>query len=120
MQISQAELDVMNVLWATPSLGAQEVFEALENQKDWNIRTVKTLLSRLVEKGAIATTPEGRRFLYRPVLKQKDYRAQVTTQFIDKVFSGKAAPLVAQLADAGDLTQEDINDLEKLLGELKK
>ncbi|MEE9329674.1 MAG: BlaI/MecI/CopY family transcriptional regulator [Parvularculaceae bacterium] len=118
MQIAQAELEVMNILWETPTIGAQEVYEALGDENNWNIRTVKTLLARLVEKGALKTTPEGRRYLYAPLISQKKYQRTATSQFIDKVFSGRAAPLVAHLADAGDLTEEDIEDLEKLLEKL--
>lgn len=119
MQISQAELEVMNILWESPNLGAAEIHTALSDQKDWNIRTVKTLIARLVEKGALATSPQGRRFLYAPLISQEAYRASATRQFVDRVFSGRAAPLVAHLADADGLSAKDIEELEQLLGELK-
>ena len=119
MKISGAELEVMNVLWRRPGLGAADVFEALEDHKDWNIRTVKTLLARLVEKGALETTQDGRRYLYSPLVEQRDYKAHAARQFIDRVFSGRAAPLVAHLAESEGLTDEDIAELEALLGTLK-
>jgi len=120
MQISQAELEVMKVLWASPGIGASDVYDALESHKDWNIRTVKTLLSRLVEKGALKTKADGRRFLYTPKISESDYKSGAATRFVDRVFGGRAAPLVAHLADTKGLTPEDIEELEKLLGELKK
>ena len=119
MKISGAELEVMNVLWRRPGLGASDVFEALENRKDWNIRTVKTLLARLVEKGALATEQQGRRYLYSPIVAQREYKAHAARQFVDRVFSGRAAPLVAHLAESEGLTDEDIAELEELLGSLK-
>ena len=119
MKISGAELEVMNVLWRQPGLGASDVFEALEDHKDWNIRTVKTLLARLVEKGALATEQQGRRYLYSPLVEQKDYKARAARQFVDRVFSGRAAPLVAHLAEKEGLSAEDIAELEELLGSLK-
>ena len=119
MKISGAELEVMNVLWRKPGLGAADVYEALESRKDWNIRTVKTLLARLVEKGALATEQQGRRYLYTPVVAQRDYKARAARQFVDRVFSGRAAPLVAHLAESEGLTDDDIAELEKLLGSLK-
>ena len=119
MQITQAELNVMNVLWRVPGSGATEVHHALADEQNWNIRTVKTLLARLVEKGALKTVSQGRRYLYSPTISQSDYQASATTQFVDRMFSGRAAPLVAHLADSRGLTKEDIEDLEKLLGELK-
>jgi len=64
LKISQSELEVMNVLWREFPLGSAEVVKRLETKKDWSSRTIKTLLSRLVDKGALTTEPEGRRFLY--------------------------------------------------------
>jgi BlaI family transcriptional regulator, penicillinase repressor len=120
VQVSPAELEIMKVLWRAPGIGASEVFEALSGQKDWNIRTVKTLISRLVDKGALSTEQEGRRFLYSPLIKESDYQKKAARQIVDQVFNGRAAPLVAHLAEAGDLSAEDIAELEALLGKLKK
>ncbi|MGA1343563.1 MAG: BlaI/MecI/CopY family transcriptional regulator [Hyphomonas sp.] len=119
-RISASELEVMDVLWAKPGLAASDVHEALGEGRDWNVRTVKTFLARLVEKGVLRTLEDGRRYLYYPVLDEAAYKAEAATQFIDRVFSGRAAPLVAHLADSRGLTREDIAELEKLLGELKK
>ena len=66
MKISDAELDVMSVLWARPGLAASDVHDALGTEKDWTSRTVKTLLARLVEKGALSTEEDVRRYLYYP------------------------------------------------------
>nr|WP_321359400.1 BlaI/MecI/CopY family transcriptional regulator [uncultured Hyphomonas sp.] len=120
MKISAAELDVMSVLWQTPGLAASDVHEALGKEKDWTSRTVKTLLARLVEKAALRTEEDGRRYLYYPIVDEDAYKAKAAGQFVDRVFSGRAAPLVAHLADTRGLTPEDIEELERLLGELKK
>jgi len=120
MQISASELEVMDVLWARPGLAASDVHDALGDGRDWNVRTVKTFLSRLVEKGALRTVEDGRRYIYFPQIDETEYRAQAASHFIDRVFSGRAAPMVAHLADSRGLTLEDIAALEKLLGELKK
>ena len=120
MQIAPAELEIMNVLWEQPGLGASEIAEVLASDKSWNIRTIKTMLGRLVEKGALETEAEGRRYLYRPLVKRVDYRRKEARQFVDRMFGGRAAPLVAHLADGKGLSEEDIAELEALLGELKK
>ncbi|KCZ92889.1 BlaI/MecI/CopY family transcriptional regulator [Hyphomonas johnsonii] len=120
MKISAAELDVMGVLWERPGIAASDVHDALGAEKDWTSRTVKTLLARLVEKGAVVTTEDGRRYLYFPAIDEDSYKAKAAGQFIDRVFSGRAAPLVAHLADSRGLTKQDIAELEKLLGDLKK
>lgn len=119
VNISKAELEIMKVLWRQDGAGATEVHEALERDHDWNIRTVKTMLSRLVEKGALNTSPDGRRFRYHPMISETDFKQAETRQFVDRIFAGRAAPLVAHLADARGLTDQDIQDLEALLGKLK-
>jgi len=120
MRISQSELDVMSVLWVQNPLAASDVADALESSKDWNIRTVKTLLSRLVEKGALATQQEGRRYLYSPLLTKDQYATSAARKLSDRLFGGRAAPLVAHLAKGDGLSPADIADLEAILKELKK
>ena len=120
VKISRAELELMQVLWRQDAQTAAEVHGAVATHKDWTSRTVKTLLSRLVEKGALRTEAEGRRFRYFTAVSETDYKTTAAGQFVDRIFSGRAAPLVAHLADSRGLTDEDIADLEKLLEELKK
>lgn len=119
MQITDAELQIMRVLWNRSPLGAAEIIELLGAQSAWSPRTVKTLLARLVEKGALSTEPEGRRFLYTPQIAQKAWQASTTTNFVNRVFGGRAAPLVAHLADMKNLSADDLADLEALIQELK-
>lgn len=120
LKISRAELEVMKVLWREDAQTAADIHTAVAAHKDWTSRTVKTLLSRLVEKGALNTKSEGRRFRYFTAISETDYKTTAAGQFVDRIFSGRAAPLVAHLADSRGLTDEDIADLEKLLEELKK
>lgn len=120
LQITPAELDIMKVLWRSPGLGASEVADALKTSRDWNIRTIKTMLARLVEKGALETQQDGRRFLYSPLVEKGTYQKKAAGQLVDRLFGGRAAPLIAQLADARGLTDADIEELEALLGRLKK
>ncbi len=120
LQITPAELEIMKVLWRKPGLGASEIADALDGSQDWNIRTIKTLLSRLVDKGALTTTQEGRRYLYSPAVEKGTYQKKAASQLVDRLFGGRAAPLIAQLADARGLSEDDIEELEALLGRLKQ
>ena len=120
LKISQSELDVMNVLWGEAPLGASEVVTRLETKKDWSARTIKTLLSRLVDKGALTTEPEGRRFLYTPAISRDSYAGPATRNFAARLFGGRAAPFVAHLAEGGGLSDSDIAEIEALLKKLKK
>ena len=118
-KISQAELSVMEVLWENSPQPASDIAVRLASAKKWNIKTIKTLLSRLVEKQALATTKDGRRYLYAPLISRNDYAAKATKRLSDRLFGGRAAPLVAHLAEGRGLSDEDIADLEALLAELK-
>ena len=118
-KISQAELSVMEVLWADSPLPASDIAQALAAQKNWKIKTIKTLLSRLVEKQALTTTQDGRRYLYAPLISRETYSATAARLLSDRLFGGRAAPLVAHLAQGQGLTDEDITELEAILAELK-
>ena len=118
-KISSAELTIMETLWDDNPLAASDVADRLPPDTGWSIRTVKTLLSRLVDKGALATEPDGRRFLYSPLVSRKDYASKQARTLSNRLFGGRAAPLVAHLAESGGLTDEDIADLEAIIQELK-
>jgi len=117
--ISQAELDVMDVLWGESPLAASDVAARL-SEKNWNIRTVKTLLSRLVEKKVVDTAQDGRRYLYSPLISQQDHARGAVRKLSDRLFGGRAAPLVAHLANGEGLSKQDIAELEALIEELKR
>lgn len=119
-RISEAEHHVMEVLWDEHPLTAQEVADRAGEARDWNIRTVKTLLSRLLTKGAIGHEEDGRRYLYRPLIERGDYVAGESRRLVDRLFGGRVTPLVAHLAAQDALTPEDIAEIEALLRELKQ
>lgn len=119
-RISEAEHAVMEVLWEKSPLAASDVCDRVCAARGWTMPTVKTLLSRLVAKGAVATEPEGRRFLYRPLLERANYVGGESRRLVDRLFGGRAAPLIAHLAETEALTDEDIAEIERLLQELRK
>lgn len=119
-RISEAEHAVMEALWETSPLAASDVCDKVCAARGWTMPTVKTLLSRLVAKGAVATEPEGRRFLYRPLLERANYVGGESRRLVDRLFGGRAAPLIAHLAETEALTDDDIAEIERLLQELRK
>jgi BlaI family penicillinase repressor len=119
-RISEAEHTVMEALWAKAPMSATEVAEEIGDERDWSLATVKTLLSRLVAKHVVATEPEGRKFLYRPLLARDAYVGGESKRLVERLFNGRAAPLFAQLAEAEVLSDEDIAEIEALLKELKQ
>ncbi|MEJ6595955.1 BlaI/MecI/CopY family transcriptional regulator [Parasphingorhabdus sp.] len=119
-RISDAEHAVMEVLWKRAPMTATEVAEQVVEQKGWSLQTVKTLLSRLAAKAVVATERDGRRFLYSPLVERDTYLTGVSRNFVDRLFGGKVMPLVAHLAEADELSAEDIREIEELLRELIK
>jgi len=118
-RISGAEYEIMEVLWREAPLTAAEVADRAPAERSWNIRTVKTMLARLLAKGVLAHEEEGRRYLYRPALARADYVAQESGRLLDRMFGGKVTPLVAQLAARDRLSDADIAEIEALLKALK-
>jgi predicted transcriptional regulator len=118
-RISDAELDMMEVLWAADqSLTSGEVAERLE-ERGWSLATIKTMLSRLAAKGAISHREDGRRFLYSPAIEREAYVGSESRKFVDRLFGGRLSPLVARLAEEDALDEDDIAEIEALLKELK-
>ena len=118
MQISEAESVVMDVLWRRHPLGAEDVVLALADRRDWQEATIKTLLNRLLNKGAISAAKEGRRYLYSPLLRREDWVLGESRGLLDRLFDGRVAPLVAHFSEQRKLSRKDIAELRKLLEEL--
>lgn len=118
-RISDAEHAVMEVLWRQAPSTAAEVSEALEEDRDWSLQTVKTLLARLVGKKVVAHEADGRRYLYRPLVARDAYVAHESQRLVDRLFGGRVTPLVAHLAETQQLSDQDIAEIEALLKALK-
>ncbi len=118
-RISDAEHAVMEVLWGDAPLAAQDVADRLVDSQSWTLPTVKTLLSRLVTKGAISAEAEGRKFLYSPAIGRDTYISGESRRMVDRLFGGKLSPLVAQFAQAESLSDDDIAEIENLLKALR-
>ena len=120
MRISDAELDVMEVLWASDApLTATDVAERIGAEREWSLATIKTMLSRLTAKGAIRFREEGRRYLYSAAIARDSYVGKESRRFVDQLFGGRLSPLVARLAQEDALDEEDIAAIEAILKELK-
>lgn len=118
MPVSAAEAQVMQVLWERSPRSADEVVAALAASTDWAEPTVKTLLNRLLNKGAIQATRDGRRYLYSPVLAREAWVAQQSEGLLQRLFDGRVAPLVAHFSERGRLSEADVAELRKLLEEI--
>ncbi len=113
--ISEAEWQVMTVLWDHNPATAGEIVGVLHGRVDWKPTTVKTLLGRLVKKGAVAFSQRGREYVYRPQLEREECIRAASSSFLGRLFGGSLVPMVAQLVDTGALSSKDIRDLRQVL-----
>lgn len=118
-RITEAEYAVMEALWDRPRQTAAEVCADVCAARGWSLATVKTLLSRLVQKGAAAAEPDGRRFLYSPLIAREAYVGGESRRLVDRLFGGSAVSLVAHLAESEALSDADLAEIEALLKELR-
>lgn len=118
MRVSSAEGIVMEALWRKQPLSAEDVVADVAADQAWTDATVKTLLNRLLSKGAIAAEKDGRRYLYRPLLKREDYVAEESTSLIDRLFDGRVSSLVTHFSEREKLSADDIAELKRLIAEL--
>lgn len=116
--ISPAESQVMAVLWDGNPRAADDVVAALGDQQQWQEATVKTLLNRLLKKGAVRAEKDGRRFLYSPVLTREEWITGESTGMLDRLFGGRVAPLVAHFGRHRKLSKNDLAELKQLIKEL--
>ncbi|GAB3342120.1 BlaI/MecI/CopY family transcriptional regulator [Marilutibacter aestuarii] len=118
MKISEAESIVMELLWRSAPMAAEGVVEALGDRQQWQEPTIKTLLNRLLKKGAITAEKDGRRYLYSPVLRREDWVQEESEGMLARLFEGRVAPLVAHFSQQRKLSAKDVRELRALLEEI--
>lgn len=118
MNISAAESVVMEVLWRKHPQSAEDIVTALQGKQTWEAPTVRTLLNRLLKKGAITAAKEGRYYLYRPLIERDEYLFTESSGMIDRLFAGRVAPLVAQFSGHRKLSKKDLDELKHLIEEM--
>ena len=113
-KISDAELEVMKLLWqAGDALPVTEIRERLQRTKGWEATTVKTLVSRLVSKGAVRQEKRNV-YYYSPLITEREYNAWATDSLIRRLYNGSARQLVAALVRSEGLTQSDVEELRQM------
>ncbi|HWM66067.1 MAG TPA: BlaI/MecI/CopY family transcriptional regulator [Steroidobacteraceae bacterium] len=116
--ITDAESVVMEVLWRRSPVPTEAVVAALEGEQHWQEATIKTLLNRLLKKGAIRAAKEGRRFMYTPAISRDEWLLSESKGLLDRLFAGRVAPLAAHFSRHGKLTKRDVADLKRLIAQI--
>ena len=121
-KISEAEWQVMKVLWDKSPLTANDIVEKLANEIDWNPRTIKTLLNRLMNKNALGVQQEGRVYYYYPLVSREECARYERENLLQRVYSGALQPLLAAFLQDQKLSKQEIDELKQILenkGKLK-
>ena len=118
--ISEAESRVMEVLWQQAPLSSEQIVAAVQSNSDWHEKTIRTLLNRLLGKGAVEASRDGRRYLYAPLLSRAQWQSQESRSLLDRVFGGRVAPLLAHFSQHEKLSAKDLAELRKLIDTIEQ
>jgi len=120
IRITEAEWEVMAVVWERTPVAASTVFEDLLTRKQWSLATVRTLLRRLVNKGALQQEVDGKRYIYTPLITQTECARQESESFLDRVLGRAPSEAILHMVKRADLSKEDIQELRRILNQKEK
>jgi BlaI family penicillinase repressor len=115
LKISGAEWDVMEIVWERNEATAAEVIARLAHVKEWNHRTVRTLLARLVDKRALRAEAVGNRYVYTAAITRRQCVRRESRSFLNKVFGGDTGSLLAHFVRDPHVNRDDLAQLRQLL-----
>ncbi|EKN71603.1 penicillinase repressor [Neobacillus bataviensis LMG 21833] len=114
-QISEAEYEVMKVIWNFEPISTPEVVEKLSSKSDWKPNTIHTMLARLVKKKALHVRKDGRVFTYTSLVEKHEYVEQKSKSFLQQFFGGTLNSMILNFIENDKLSNEDISELKKIL-----
>ena len=120
VRITEAEWEVMAVVWDRTPVAASTVVEVLQHRKQWTLATVRTLLRRLVNKGALQQQAEGRRYIYTALISMEECVRQESESFLDRVLGRAPSEAILHLVKRADLSKDDIQELRRILRQKEK
>lgn len=119
-QISEAEFEVMKVIWDNFPVSTNLIVEILASSQNWSPKTIHTMLIRLEKKGAVCHKKEGRIFVYSPIVQKEDYINKESTNFLNRFFNGTFNQMVVSFLEQNKLSEDDIRELRDILNHEKK
>ena len=114
-QISEAEFQVMKIVWEHAPVSTNQVTEYLVRTTKWSPKTIQTMLKRLVQKKALTYDKECRVFIYTPLFGHEDYVNQESRHFLQRFYNGNVVSMVTAFMDMEELSQQEVDELKELL-----
>ncbi len=116
-QISEAEFEVMKIVWKSAPVNTNEITERLQKTTSWSPKTIQTLIRRLVAKGALTYEKQGRVFVYTPLVGEQEYLNQESRSFLKRFYGGEITAMLSAYLEDGRLTETELQKLRSLLAE---
>ena len=113
--ISEAEFEVMKVVWKSAPINTNEITERLLKTTSWSAKTIQTLIKRLVTKGALTYEKQGRVFVYTPLVEENEYISQQSNSFIKRFYDGDISAMLSAYLENNQLSETELNHLRSLL-----
>ncbi len=116
-QISEAEFEVMKIVWKFAPVNTNEITEQLLKTTVWSPKTIQTLIKRLVTKGALTYEKQGRVFVYTPLVKEREYVNQESRSFLKRFYGGEISAMLSAYIESDQLSKDELEKLRALLAE---
>nr|WP_296005383.1 BlaI/MecI/CopY family transcriptional regulator [uncultured Blautia sp.] len=116
-QISEAEFEVMKIVWKYAPVSTNEITEKLLQTTTWSPKTIQTLIKRLVTKGALTYEKRSRMFIYTPVVKEDEYISQESSSFLNRYYDGDITAMVSAYIENDKLSKSELDTLRTLLSQ---
>ena len=113
--ISEAEFEVMKIVWKSAPINTNEITERLLKTTSWSAKTIQTLIKRLVTKGALTYEKQGRVFVYTPLVEENEYISQQSNSFIKRFYDGDISAMLSSYLENNQLSETELNHLRSLL-----
>lgn len=116
-QISEAEFEVMKIVWKYAPISTRDITEKLLQTTNWNPKTIQTLIKRLVTKGALTYEKQSRMFIYTPAVKENEYIRQESNSFLKRYYNGDITAMVSAYIENDRLSESELDTLRSLLSQ---
>lgn len=119
-QISEAEFEVMKIVWKYAPISTNEITEKLLQTTSWSPKTIQTLIKRLVTKGVLTYEKQSRVFVYTPTVKENEYINQESNSFLNRYYDGDITAMVSSYMENDRLSEAEFDTLRALLSQKKE
>ena len=114
-QISEAEFEVMKIVWESAPINTNEITERLLKTTSWSAKTIQTLIKRLVTKGALTYEKQGRIFVYTPLVEETEYINHQSSSFLNRFYGGDISAMLSSYIENNQLSETELQHLRSIL-----